>query len=164
MVIRQATKEDTEGIARVHIDSWISTYKGIINESYLKSRSLDEYIKKWKQKLSESNNRTICLCVEVNLQIVGFVHAGPIINSVQDFRGEVYTLYLLDSAQKKGYGKELFSRAVFFLQNLKLSPIVVWVLKDNPSRSFYTHLGGSFMKSIQTKIGDQNLTEDAIIF
>lgn len=35
MQIRKATINDAEGIAKVHVDSWRTTYKGIIPDEFL---------------------------------------------------------------------------------------------------------------------------------
>ncbi|MBP1084252.1 hypothetical protein ACFFJQ_06655 [Bacillus capparidis] len=33
--IRKATKEDAAEIAKVHVDSWRTTYKNIVSDTYL---------------------------------------------------------------------------------------------------------------------------------
>jgi hypothetical protein len=35
MVIREARLDDALAIARVHVDTWLSTYRGIVPEDYL---------------------------------------------------------------------------------------------------------------------------------
>lgn len=35
MQFRQATSQDAKRIAKVHVDSWRTTYQGIIPDSYL---------------------------------------------------------------------------------------------------------------------------------
>ena len=37
--IRKASIDDSEGIVKVHIDVWKTTYTGIINEEYLNMAS-----------------------------------------------------------------------------------------------------------------------------
>lgn len=41
MKIRKATEKDVTGIAYVHINSWQSTYKGILPNQYLTSLNLE---------------------------------------------------------------------------------------------------------------------------
>ena len=42
MFIRKANIEDAMGIAKVHVDSWRTTYKGIVPEVFLENLSYDE--------------------------------------------------------------------------------------------------------------------------
>ncbi|WP_306428702.1 hypothetical protein [Robertmurraya siralis] len=39
MIIREATLSDAEGIAKVHVDSWRTTYKGIVSDVFLEQLS-----------------------------------------------------------------------------------------------------------------------------
>lgn len=41
MLTRKAALEDAPGIANVHVDSWRSTYKGIVPDTYLASLSYE---------------------------------------------------------------------------------------------------------------------------
>lgn len=41
MEIRKTKLEDASGIAKVQVDSWRKTYKGIVPESFLNSMSYD---------------------------------------------------------------------------------------------------------------------------
>jgi hypothetical protein len=41
MVIRKADIKDIPGIAKVHVDSWRTTYKGIVPETFLDSLSYE---------------------------------------------------------------------------------------------------------------------------
>lgn len=48
MNIRLASVRDIEGIARVHVESWKSTYNGIISESFLSNLTVEKRTKNWK--------------------------------------------------------------------------------------------------------------------
>ena len=39
VIIKEATIKDIHDIAKVHVDSWNTTYKNIVPEEYLKSRT-----------------------------------------------------------------------------------------------------------------------------
>lgn len=49
MLIRQATIYDASAITRVHVDSWRSTYGGIVSDKYLNNLSYEERTKRWKR-------------------------------------------------------------------------------------------------------------------
>lgn len=44
MQIRKATPSDAEGIARVHVESWKSTYINIVPEDFLKNLSYEKRV------------------------------------------------------------------------------------------------------------------------
>lgn len=47
MQIRKATLQDAEAIARVHVDSWKTTYKGIIPDNVLNNLSYTQRTEQW---------------------------------------------------------------------------------------------------------------------
>ena len=55
MFIRKANIEDAMGIAKVHVDSWRTTYKGIVPEVFLENLSYDEREQNWKQGTTVNN-------------------------------------------------------------------------------------------------------------
>ncbi|WP_338030297.1 hypothetical protein [Fervidibacillus albus] len=42
MMIRKAVVEDAFGIAKVQVDSWHTTYKGIVSDDYLQQLSYEK--------------------------------------------------------------------------------------------------------------------------
>jgi hypothetical protein len=51
MSIRPARTEDASRIARVHVDSWCSTYSGIISENFLAAMSYEDFGVRWRNWL-----------------------------------------------------------------------------------------------------------------
>ena len=49
MMIRLAAPEDARGIAQVQVESWNTTYPGIVPKSYLDSLDIKKREKIWKQ-------------------------------------------------------------------------------------------------------------------
>jgi hypothetical protein len=72
MLVREASLEDIEGIARVHVDSWRSTYKGIISESYLSNLTLEKRKKNWLWTFNNLNKDERIFVAEVEGRIVGY--------------------------------------------------------------------------------------------
>ena len=75
--------------------------------------------------------------------------------------GELYAIYLLKSAQGQRIGRMLFAETLRGLLELGSSSMLVWVLKDNPTRGFYEHLGGVYLREKQIEIGGKELMEIA---
>ncbi|SEQ74846.1 hypothetical protein [Piscibacillus halophilus] len=72
MKIRKANYSDTEGIAKVHVDSWRTTYKGIIPNNFLENLSYQKRNDLWVRNLSEENSYTF-VAENYEGSIVGFI-------------------------------------------------------------------------------------------
>ena len=153
--VRRATPEDAEGITRVHVLSWRSSYRGLLSQEYLDTLDATERLAGWRHALAHPETFGIRVAVARG-DIVGFVSAGPSRGSPVGFPGELYALYLLDEAKGHGLGRALFHEAHQWLRSHGLSPMALWVLKDNASaRGFYEHLGGRLL-------GEQSITLGAV--
>ncbi|PYZ96861.1 GNAT family N-acetyltransferase [Alteribacter lacisalsi] len=169
MLIRQAVKGDETGIARVHIDSWKETYKGIIPDIVLENRSYEEKEQMWKGaigslKMDGSNNRFILVAEDDHGRITGFATGGK--NRSEDFQesfdAELYAIYILQSAQGRGTGRMLTAELSRLLYEKGFESIMVWVLKDNPAVRFYARLGGRPIGKRTEEIGGVELEEMAL--
>ena len=96
MLIREASPSDAAAIARVHVDSWRTTYAGIVPADYLANLSYTRREQFWRDILSTP---TPSGCVYVAAQdtgeIVGFASGGPERSGNAIYRGELYAIYLL---------------------------------------------------------------------
>jgi GNAT superfamily N-acetyltransferase len=101
------------------------------------------------------------MVAEQDGQIVGFVSGGPERSGDSLYSGEVYAIYILPAHQRKGIGRLLIREAVQALLAQGFSNMLIWVLSDNPSRTFYEALGGEFVREQPIQIGAQTLTEAA---
>ena len=96
---------------------------------------------------------------EENGTIIGFCHGGPNRGSEPLYRGELYSLYLLEERQRRGVGRRLVLALAEALQAASLRSMIVWILTDNPSRRFYEGLGGRAVGTKPATIGRQTLEE-----
>lgn len=56
MKIRKANSVDATSIAKVHVDSWRTTYKGIIPDEFLNNLSYEQRTELWKENLARVDN------------------------------------------------------------------------------------------------------------
>jgi hypothetical protein len=54
MIIRAAQPTDAAAIAKVHVDSWRTTYKGIVPDDFLAALSYEQHTHMWRPILSRS--------------------------------------------------------------------------------------------------------------
>lgn len=157
MNIRKAVLEDAEGIAKVHVDSWRTTYKGIVPDSFLENMSYAEREELWKKVISES---AVLVAENEEGHIIGFASGGKERSGDYPvFQGELSAIYLLEDAQGKGVGKKLLEEIMSVLKDQGLTSMLVFVLKENPATHFYQALGGEIVDEIEIEIGGKVLKE-----
>ena len=157
-MIRSATVSDAPAIARVHVASWLSTYRGLLPDDFLESLSETNYTERWKRVITEGASKVVV--AEDGSDVVGFASGGRERAGEQGFEGELYAIYVLDNAQRRGLGRELVRSIVDSLRELGLTNMIIWVLRDNrPARDFYERLGGIYVRAQPITIGSATLEE-----
>lgn len=157
MKIRRAGINDALGIAKVHVDSWRTTYKGIVPDTYLNGLSYSKREENWRRNLLSSE----VFVAETNEgEIIGFSSGGKErSDNYPGFEGEVYAIYLLEGYQKQGIGKRLILPLVEEFQEQGIKGMTVIVLEANPSQHFYEALGAKWLASMDVEIGGTPLKE-----
>jgi len=155
-LIRNARRADAAAIARVHVDSWKSTYAGILPQA-----SLDDLGYRGRENIWRGLDPERTFVDEEDGQVVGFVSVGPERSSDPVYQGEIYAIYLLAAWQGKGRGRALFRRGAGALAAAGNDSLLLWVLHANPARGFYRALGGTFLRSQSITIFGAEVEEDA---
>ena len=158
MQIRQATSFDARGIAKVHVDSWRTTYKGILPDSYLSNLSYKQRTELWERNSADHGNY-IVIAEKEDGQIFGFGTAGKRPKKTQENTGDLTSIYLLEEFQGKGIGKKLFAELFRHFTQLGYEKVFVEVLEENKTRYFYEHFGASLVKTVQITIDGKVLNE-----
>lgn len=157
MEIRNAILTDAKGIAKVHVDSWKTTYANIIPDEYLNTLSYEEREQLWKNNISLGN---VYVAENKEGKIVGFSSGGKERSErYKNFNGELYAIYILKKYQGQGLGKLLVKPIIDELKNSEVYSMLVLVLEDNDSRYFYEALGGKKIDVIEVVISGKKLNE-----
>ncbi len=157
LTVRRARGLDAPALARVQVDSWRESYRGIIPQAYLDGLSYDAHERQWRRTLGARGWGFLAIWQG---QIVGLASGGRC-RSVKGFSGELYVLYLLRAYQGRGIGRALFDAVHHELARRGHGDILVWVLADNPARGFYERLGGEPAGEASCVIGGARLREVA---
>ena len=136
-MIRAATRDDIPGLARVHVQSWLETYGGLVPQEILDSITLESRVLQWERTFDQPYGIFVALGDE---GLIGFASCG--VSRDVRFEAELFTVYLLKTHQGRGIGRELWAAALDFMQARGWKTFVLWVLESNPTRDFYEHLGG----------------------
>ncbi|NIA70330.1 GNAT family N-acetyltransferase [Pelagibius litoralis] len=141
-VLRPALTRDADGIARVHVETWQSTYAGLVPTDYLARMTVARASAQWHRAAAQAEKGNDLMVAEVDEEIVGFVSFGPSRSKEQPYSGEVFALYITVDWQGQGLGRRLLATAFEALAKEGHRGAFVWVLAENPSRFFYQAMGG----------------------
>lgn len=158
--IRQANSEDVGAVARIHVDTWRTSYAGIVPAAFLAGLSYAAREQAWSQTLSADLPTASMLVAETEAgEVVGFVAYGaPEREGSQAYRGEISAIYVLEEYQRKGIGRRLFLGAVQHFSTHGINSLHLWVLTENlPARRFYKIMGGECLDKEIITIGGADL-------
>ena len=150
--IRRAAKSDAAEIGRVYVETWQSTYAGILPDSMLAQMSDVRQAAWWARALADPGEaRGIFVAEDGEMGVVGFGSCGPVreapegLDGTETRVGEVYTLYVEPDFQNQGLGRRLLDAMFRQLHADGYDCAVLWMLADNPNRFFYEGMGGQIV-------------------
>lgn len=167
--LRRARPGDGAAIAAVHVASWRATYAGILPDDYLARMSVIRHMRNYEAAIR--GGTTIHLATGPALSgpagpVVGFTTAGRTRGGFGQrlAEGEIETLYVLDDWRDRGVGRALMGAAGIQLAAAGCRSALVWVLRDNPSRWFYAHLGGRAAAECSIVVGGRAVVQTAYVW
>jgi len=158
-VVRPARLDDVEAIARVHVDTWRTAYAGIVPDERLANLDYSRSAENWRRILALGSKTQLFVAEDECDQVVGFACGGPLRQPRPGFDGELYAIYVLEAHQRKGHGRALVAAVAEDLRSRGFESLVIWVLRDNPSRGFYEALRGQVVAEADPEIGGARLAE-----
>ncbi|HAH32894.1 MAG TPA: GNAT family N-acetyltransferase [Elusimicrobia bacterium] len=105
-IVRAATHKDAAGLAKVHIDAWQETYKGIMPDSVLDGQTHEKALQGWIKRLSPDSGQKNFAVLD-GMEIIGFSGGGKAREKIGNYDGEMYAIYLLKKYHHKGLGRLL---------------------------------------------------------
>ena len=142
VTIRDATPDDAASIAQIHVEGWRTTYRGLFPDAFLDG--LDEAARAayWRGNLPAAEGRHTLLAHDGD-DAVGFVSGGPA-RDAHGFEAEVYAIYLLSKARRRGTGGRLMARMFRRFREDRRRSAHLWVHEGNVAgEAFYAKLGGT---------------------
>jgi GNAT superfamily N-acetyltransferase len=158
VIIREANMGDVDAIAKVHVNTWRTTYRGIIPEDYLANLSYERREQGWVEIL-KNGDVFVYVAVDESGEIIGFACGGKERTGNSIYRGEVQAIYILEADQGQGIGRRLTLAIVERLAMLEIHSMLIWVLTENPACKFYEAMGGEKVYEQQIQIGGVQLDE-----
>jgi ribosomal protein S18 acetylase RimI-like enzyme len=142
MSIRKATIDDADTLAKLHIDSWRSAYRGLVSDSHLDSLDYERRAQRFRDSLEQNAEETYL--AEQDGEIRGFVTLGGCRDTDvgQDATGEIWGIYLAPLYWRKGLGTALCRYGERLLKERRYRSATLWVFASNQqARRFYEAMG-----------------------
>lgn len=159
IMIRNIEEKDIPSVVDIKIDGWKSAYKGIVDDNILKSMNRNEKIAKIKNDYKENG----FIVAELNNQVVGFcryIDSNKFTQDIPNIDCELLALYVKPKLKYNGIGTRLFQFVINDFKSKNKNKMILWCLKDNePSKKFYTKMGGKISKERTIEIGEREYLE-----
>lgn len=140
LIIRKATSADAGQIAEIVVEDWKKAYRGIIDDEYLDSMSVEA---RYQIELQRYRIYTVAAAEK---EILGF--AWNQIADSEDSDCEIIALYVRYGMRKSGIGRALFQHSTDFFRASGKKRMIIWCLKENnEARKFYEKMGGEVYKT-----------------
>jgi len=148
IVIRPARAGDAEAIARVRVDSWRETYRGMIPQAYLDAMKIEESRVLWEKVLTAGSTAVSVFVAERGAEIVGFGSGNMLVEPKHGFDAELSAVYVRREFQRAGIGRRLVAETAAALSQCDCgaSGLIVWVIAGNKgARAFFERMGAELV-------------------
>jgi ribosomal protein S18 acetylase RimI-like enzyme len=143
ITVRLAEPKDAAQIAKVHVETWQSAYRGQIPQSYLDSLSVEDRKKKWDSYLAKPEENATTIIGVVDGKIVGFCSVDKTrSDDMDETTGELWAIYVDRDYAGKGVGSALHDKGMNILRERGFKKAILWVLTSNDvTRQWYEKKG-----------------------
>jgi GNAT superfamily N-acetyltransferase len=160
IAIRLATAEDAGAIARVRIDSWRATYRGMIPDAYLDGMRVDASTELWHRVLTAGANTTSVFVAENDGGVIGFAAGNMLQEPRHELDAELSAVYVRREFQHAGIGRRLVCAVARAQHGHGATGLIVWVIAGNRgARAFYERLGATLLLEQPFEWDGMELTE-----
>ena len=147
-ILRDATPEDAEAIARLHVEVWRETYRDMAPPAVFQALDVGARLPRWQMLLTAADGRHGTILAEEDGTLAGFGHYGAPSHPAFGALGEVKNLYVARRFARRGIGRKLLRAMAGRLRQQGYPGVGIGVVVDNhPARSFYEAEGGEHIAS-----------------
>jgi ribosomal protein S18 acetylase RimI-like enzyme len=131
-LVRAARLIDAETIARIEVETWRTTYAGMLPDRVLLNMSERRQTASWSHFLRHRPD-DVRIAHTAKGSVTGFGNCGAQRDHALDFAGEIYTLYVLPDQQGQGAGRALLTALFARLVATGHGSALVWVVGGSPA-------------------------------
>jgi GNAT superfamily N-acetyltransferase len=139
-IIRPASEADAAAIAQLLVDTWQSSFRGLVPDSFLAAMSVAEHEVRHRRRMRQPENRHL-IAEDRHGRALGFANVGR--NRIAECPAalELYALFVAAPHQGLGLGRRLVGAVAAACAAPGRKTMAVEALTANPSRGFLEHLG-----------------------
>jgi GNAT superfamily N-acetyltransferase len=146
LTIRPANPDDAHAIAQVRVDSWRTTYRGMIPDAYLASMSVANSAALWLRVLIAASTKAWVFVAANGAEVTGFAAGNRLDEPKLGFDAELTAIYLRSDRQRTGAGRRLLAAVVDVARAQGAGGLLTWVIAGNKgARAFYEGLGAELL-------------------
>lgn len=148
--LRRAQPADAPSMAKVHVDSWRETYRGLMSDVVLDDPALLSWRERfWAAALTDPKyNQNNIAVASYEVTIVGIAMSGPSLDDDAEPQIQLHVLYAYAAFHGSGVGTALLNEVI-----AATAPAALWVADPNPrAQAFYRKNG--FVSDGTLKTGD----------
>ncbi|MPZ52977.1 MAG: GNAT family N-acetyltransferase [Acidimicrobiia bacterium] len=142
--VRNAFIDDADVIAKVHVDGWEATYRGVIDDDVLDRLTVTRRSQQWAEALAH------------NLPVWIADHEGKVVGFTAVRADELSALYVSPEVYGQGIGTILLAEAERQISEDGISTALLWVHEKNTrSQDWYEKRGWKKTDELEAhRIGD----------
>ena len=156
-MIRKANDSDVHSIAYINSSVWQTSYKGVIDDDFLKKRTVESRINVFENIVKNEN----IYVFEENNIIKGFI-SGKIIREKYDC--EIIGLYIGLEYQGKNIGTKLLEYMKEYYKNNGCENMIIWTIKNLRNNEFYKKHGGKIKEEKELEYEDRKYPGIGFVF
>ena len=149
--VRRAEPADAPSMARVHVDAWRETYRGLMSDAVLDDPGLPSWRERfWAAALTDQRYGQNIAAIALHKEsVIGVAMSGPPLAAAGP--QQLYVLYVYAAFHGSGVGTALLNAVID-----RTAPAALWVADPNPrAQAFYRKHG--FVTDGAVKIEDDVL-------
>jgi GNAT superfamily N-acetyltransferase len=144
--IRTATPADAPAIARIRIDCWRTTYRGLVPDASLDSMDIDASTEAWHRVLTAGPNTASVFVADDGGDVVGFASGNRLEEPRHDLDAELSAAYVRRDRQRMGIGRRLVGAIARAQRSHGATGLIAWVIAGNKgARAFFERLGATLL-------------------
>ncbi|GIU16992.1 MULTISPECIES: GNAT family N-acetyltransferase [unclassified Shewanella] len=141
IILRDAVQDDVQQLAQIHVNSWKSTFSGLMPDKYINGYTLSSRVNEWQSVIHSRSE--IVVVAERGGIVIGFMSYR--VNPENLATIELCKLYLCPSAYGQRFGSKLLNHLKLSAQAQGMKAISLYVLDSNKvAINFYSKHGFEF--------------------
>jgi GNAT superfamily N-acetyltransferase len=130
-MIRLATSADAWAIARVHVLSWQTGYRGLVSDSVLDNLSIERRAEFWARVFARPLADQRTFVADFSGDVRGFVTGGRCRDKDSPTSGELQAIYVLPEQWDTGTGSALHQVCIDALRADAFTDATLWMVEGN---------------------------------